>query len=225
MSGRARSGALGLVLLLASTMAACSGGAPGAATGGATPIGGAAGGGGNPGASIVAAAGGPLASVVAGAIGGMPDIDPCSMIGKSDVQALFSAQLGDPTTDHMGTCEFHLADPSLGDGLNVYVTTGSNSREPYDTNMGPVGSSGVQALSGLGDQAKWTLLAGYFPMVESYKGQVGCELTAAGGNGQLKVATTGKAMFAVIDPAALDGFIARFGALCNQVFAANPPGQ
>ncbi len=196
----------------------------GSSAGSAAPAGaGLAGGCGNPAGSAVGAVGGPYASILGAVLCAMPDVDPCAMISKADVQGLFSAQLGDPTTDHQGTCDFHLADPSLGDGLNVYVVSGSDFKEPYDTNMGPVDGSTVQALSGVGDQAKWSLLAGYFPMVESYKGQVSCELTAAGGDGQLKVATTGQDMFAAIDPTALPGFIARFGALCNQVFAANPP--
>ena len=46
-----------------------------------------------------------------------------------------------------------------------------------------------------------------------------CELTTSGGDAQLSVKTTGKDDFATIDPIALPGFIQRFGALCNEIFA------
>ncbi|MGH2511261.1 MAG: hypothetical protein ACRDGQ_01100, partial [Candidatus Limnocylindrales bacterium] len=156
---------------------------------------------------------------------GMPDINPCTMITKAAAQPLFSTPLADGTTDHQGKCDYTLVDSSLGDGLDINVWTGSDFRFGYDNLMSATGSAGVTTLAGVGDQAKWTLLAGYFPQVEAIKGQVGCDVTASGANGQLSVATTGKQMFAVIDPTALDGFMAKFGALCNLVFAANPPAQ
>ena len=170
---------------------------------------------GNPAGTEVGAGGGPLASVLGAVLCGMPDIDPCSMLNQADVQALFSVPLGTSTTDHTGDCTWPLSDPSRGDGLDVFVNTGGDRSITNDISF-DTGTS----LSGVGDQAVWELLAGYFPHLGALQGQDSCELTIGGGNGQLSVPTTGQDAFAKIDEAALPGFLQEFGGLCNEIFAA-----
>jgi hypothetical protein len=170
---------------------------------------------GNPAGNQVGAAGGPLASVLGVALCGMQDVDPCSMLNQADVQALFSVPLAAPTTDHLGGCTWHLTDPSKGDGLTVSVNTGGDLSIQNDIDFHT-----AKPLSGVGDQAVWELLAGYFPHVGAIQGQDTCELTIGGGNGQLSVHSTGSGVFAKIDDAALPGFIDKLGALCSQIFSA-----
>ncbi len=170
---------------------------------------------GNPAGTEVGAGGGPLASVLGAVLCGKPDIDPCSMLNRADVQALFSVPLGTSTTDHTGDCTWPLSDPSRGDGLDVFVNTGGDRSITNDISF----DTGTP-LSGVGDQAVWELLAGYFPHLGALQGQDSCELTIGGGNGQLSVPTTGQDVFAKIDDAALPGFLQELGGLCSQVFAA-----
>jgi hypothetical protein len=150
---------------------------------------------------------------------GLPDLDPCSKLTEADVQALFSTPLGTSTTDHTGDCTWPLGDPSIGDGLNVVVNVGQGEG-PLNDDMG---TTGVTPISGIGDHATWDLLGGYFPHLGAVKGQDTCELSIAGGNGQLSVHTTGKGVFAAIDPTALPAFMQQFGALCNEIFAGIGP--
>jgi hypothetical protein len=231
-AGRAKAAVALAALALA--LAACAGGTGGsptspAASGGSAPAGGVAVTGsqgpsascGNPAGAQVGAAGGPLASVLGAALCGMADIDPCSMLKASDVQALFSEPLGTPTTDHTGDCTWPLSDPNKGDGLDIVVNVGEGEG-PLDTDMG---LSDTTPISGIGDKAMWGLLAGYFPHLGAVKGSATCELTAgSGGNGQLNVPTTGKGEFAKIDAAALPAFLQKFGGLCNEIFAALEAG-
>ncbi len=170
----------------------------------------------NPAGATVGAVGGAYASLFAGVLCGMPDIDPCSYLKLADVQALFKATLGQPTADHLGNCTWPLADPSQGDGLDIVVNVGQGTSS-LDQDMGIGGS--VTPISGFGDKATWGLIAGYFPHFGAVKGNATCELTAGGGNASLNVATTGQGPLAAIDPAAVAPFMAKFGALCNQIFA------
>lgn len=185
---------LGIATALA--LAACSGGGTSSTT--------AAGSGRPP--------GGPPTS--AGGLG-LPDLDPCSKLNQADVQALFSTPLGTSTTDHTGNCTWPLSDPSIGDGLTVVVNVGQGEG-PLNQDMG---TTGVTAISGIGDHATWDFIAGYFPHLGAVKGQDTCEISIAGGNAQLSVNTTGKGVFATIDPAAVPAFMQQFGALCNEIFA------
>ena len=177
----------------------------------------------NPAGSAVSGAGGAYASVLGNALCLMGDIDPCSMLKQADVQALFAFPLGSSSTDHLGNCTWHLADPNNGDGMDVVVRTDNDQRAlANDIGLPSPGASGqfaVRPLSGIGDSARWELLGGYFPHVGAIKGQATCELTTSGGNTQLSVKTTGNGDFATIDPVALPGFIQKFGALCNEIFA------
>jgi hypothetical protein len=193
--------------------AAGGGAAASAASGGG---GGGAAGCGNPAGATVGAVGGAYASMLAGAICGMPDIDPCSYLKPRDVQALFKAPLGQPTTDHLGNCTWPLADTSQGDGLDIVVNVGQGTSS-LDQDMGIGGD--LTPISGIGDKADRQLLAGYFPHFGAVKGNATCELTAGGGNAALNVATTGQGPLAAIDPAAVAPFMAKFGALCNEIFA------
>ena len=169
----------------------------------------------NPAGGAIGSAGGAYASMLAGVLCGMPDIDPCSMLKPADVQALFSVPLASPTTDHLGNCSWHLSDPSKGEGLDVVVNVGQGSGPLNDD----LNLASATPLSGVGDTAGWELIGGYFPHLGAVKGNATCELSIAGGDGQLSVPTTGRDVFAKIDPAALPGFIKSFGDLCNQVFA------
>ncbi len=115
----------------------------------------------------------------------------------------------------------------MGDGLAVVVNVGQGEA-PLDADMGLGGDT--TAISGIGDKASWQLLAGYFPHLGAVKGNTTCELTAGGGNAQLKVATSGTGPLAGIDPSAVPGFMGKFGQLCNQIFAGlakggPPPSQ
>jgi hypothetical protein len=159
---------------------------------------------------------GPESAPTGGAVLGLPDIDPCSKLAQADVQALFSVPLGTSTTDHTGNCTWPLSDPSQGDGLDVVVNVGQGEG-PLDQDMGLTGE--LTSISGVGDHASWGLLAGYFPHLGAVKGQYTCELTIGGGNAELSVPTTGKGVFAAIDPSALPGFMQKFGALCSSIFA------
>lgn len=178
--------------------------------------GGGAAGCGNPAAATVGAVGGAYASMLAGVLCGMPNIDPCSYLKPADVQALFKTPLGQPTTDHLGNCTWPLADPSQGDGLDIVVNVGQGEG-PLNNDMGTGGST--TPISGIGDHASWGLLGGYFPHLGAVKGQATCEVDISGGDGQLGVPTSGQGVFAKIDAAALPGFMQRFGALCNDIFA------
>lgn len=169
----------------------------------------------NPAGGALGSAGGAYASMLANVLCGMPDIDPCAMLKPADVQALFSVPLASPTTDHLGNCTWHLSDPSKGDGLDVVVNVGQGSGPLNDD----LNLASATPLSGVGDTAGWELLGGYFPHLGAIKGNATCELSIAGGDGQLSVPTTGRDVFAKIDPAALPAFIKSFGDLCNQVFA------
>ncbi len=174
----------------------------------------------NPAGSAVNQVGGAYASELANVLCGMANIDPCSMLKQADVQALFAFPLGSPTTDHLGNCSWHLADPNNGDGLNVVVNNDPHALA-NDIGLPSPGASGqfaVRPLSGVGDSARWELLAGYDPHVGAIKGQATCELTSDPANGQLNVKTT-KGLVPAIDPVALPGFIQMFGALCNEIFA------
>jgi len=177
----------------------------------------------NPAGSAVNQVGGAYASELANALCHMADIDPCSMLKAADVQDLFAFPLGTSSTDHLGNCTWHLADPNNGDGLDVVVRDDNDQQAlANDIGLPSPGASGkfaIQPLTGVGDSARWELLGGYFPHVGAIKGQATCELTAGGGDAQLNVKTTGKNVFATIDPVALPGFIQNFGALCNEIFA------
>lgn len=203
---------------------AAGGGAPASA---ANAGGGGSAGCGNPAGATVGAAGGAYASMLAGVICGMPNIDPCAYLDPASVQALFAVTLDTPTTDHLGNCTWPLTDPSVGDGLEVIVNVGQGEG-PLDADMGIGGDA--TAISGIGDKASWQLLAGYFPHLGAVKGDTTCELTAGGGNAQLKVPTSGTGPLAGIDPSAVPGFMTKFGQLCNQIFAGlakggPPPSQ
>jgi hypothetical protein len=163
----------------------------------------------------VGAAGGPYASMLAAALCAMPNIDPCSMLKPADVQALFSVPLASPTTDHLGNCTWRLSDPSKGDGLDVVVNVGQGSGPLNDD----INLATANQLTGIGDSAAWELIGGYFPHLGSVKGNATCELSIAGGDGQLSVPTTGQDVFAKIGPSDLPAFIKKFGDLCNQIFA------
>jgi hypothetical protein len=129
--------------------------------------------------------------------------------------------LGSSSADHLGNCSWRLADSNNGDGLDVAVNNDQHALA-NDIGLPSPGASGqfaIQPLSGVGDSARWELLGGYFPHVGAIKGQATCELTTSGGDAQLSVKTTGKGDFATIDPVALPGFIQKFGALCNEIFA------
>ncbi len=218
-----------LVVSLSLALAACSGsGGPAAASGpgvGApspTVGSGQSGGGeqasgcGNPAGAAAGAYGGAAASMVAGILCGMPDIDPCAYLDPASVQALFTVSLDQPSTDHLGNCTWPLTDPTVGDGLEVVVNEGEGEG-PLDNDMGIGGDT--TNISGIGDKASWQLLAGYFPHLGAVKGDTTCELTAAGGNAQLKVPTSGTGPLASINPTALPAFMQHFGELCNQIFA------
>ena len=220
---------LAAVVIIGLLLAACSGSAAGTqptnaggpAAGQAAPAGGSSCP--NPLASAINQVGGAYASDVANAVCGMPPIDPCSMLKQADVQALFAFPLGSSRTDHLGNCSWRLADSNNGDGLDV-VARNDNDQHSLANDIGlpSPGTSGpfaIHPLSGVGDSARWELLGGYFPHVGAIKGRATCELTAGGGNAQLNVKTTGKDVFAAIDPVALPGFIQKFGALCNEIFA------
>ena len=176
----------------------------------------------NPLASAINQVGGANASDVADAVCGMHTVDPCSLLKQADVQALFAFPLGRSSTDHLGNCSWPLADPNNGDGMNVSVRNDNDQHAlANDIGLPSPGASGqfaVRPLSGVGDSARWELLGGYFPHVGAIKGQATCELTVDGGDAQLSVKTTGKDVFATIDPVALPGFIQKFGALCNEIF-------
>ena len=214
---RAIAGLAAGILLLA----ACSaGGAAGPSTtgdGGAPATIAASGGGagacGNPLGATVGAAGGANASVLGAALCGMTNIQPCSMLNAADVQALFSVPLATTMSDVMGTCTWNLSDQSKGDGLYVYVTVGDSSEQSSVTTAMASGTP----ESGVGDKAAYEPI-GPFPHLGAVKGQVTCELTIGGGDGQLSVPTSGQGVFATIEAAALPGFIQHFGALCNQIF-------
>jgi hypothetical protein len=214
-------------LALATSLAACStgGAAAPASTAGESQAGGASGGAngaagasgcGNPLGGAVGAAGGPYASIVGAALCQMVNIQPCSMLKPADVQALFSVPLATTRSDLMGDCTWRLSDPDRGDGLDVSINVGKGEAA-LDRDMGLAGDQ--TAISGVGDHASWSLLAGYFPHLGAVKGNTTCELTIGGGNGQLSVPTTGKGVFAKIDPSALPAFMQQFGALCNEIFA------
>ena len=145
----------------------------------------------------------------------MADIQPCSMLKPSDVQALFSLPLATHKTDVMGQCDWPLSDPSKGDGLDVFVTVGDSTQQATVT----AEVAKASALSGVGDAAAWELIGGYFPHLDAVKGRATCEFTIGGGNGQLSVPTSGQNVFAKMDDAALPGFMKQFGALCTQIFA------
>jgi hypothetical protein len=168
----------------------------------------------NPVGATVGAAGGAYASVLGAALCGMTNIQPCSMLKQADVEALFSVPLATTKTDVMGQCTWNLSDPSKGDGLDVYVTVGDSSQQA--TINGDLAEA--TPVSGVGDKAGWEPIF-EFPHLGAIKGQATCELTIGGGDGQLSVPTSGQGVFAKIDPAALPGFIQRFGALCTQIFA------
>jgi hypothetical protein len=239
---RAIAGLAAGILLLAACSAGGAAGPSSTSAGNAPPAGGGsssaasaavgAGGGGaagcaNPAGATVGAYGGAVASIVSGVLCGMPDIDPCAYLDPASVQALFAVTLDTPTTDHLGNCTWPLTDPSVGDGLEVVVNVGQGEG-PLDADMGIGG--GTTAITGIGDKADWQLLAGYFPHLGAVKGNTTCELTAGGGNAQLNVATTGTGPLAGIDPSAVPGFMAKFGQLCNQIFAGlatggPPPSQ
>ncbi len=182
---------------------------------------------GNPAGATAGTYGGAAASIVAGILCGMPDIDPCAYLDPAGVQALFTVTLDTPTTDHLGNCTWPLTDPTVGDGLEVVVNVGEGEG-PLDNDMGIGGDT--TAISGIGDKASWQLLAGYFPHLGAVKGDTTCELTAAGGNAQLKVPTSGTGPLAGIDPTALPAFMQQFGQLCNEIFTGlarggPPPSQ
>jgi len=216
------------VLMTSLLIAACSGTAAGtqpANAGGPAASAGASGGVpgcANPAARAINQVGGAYASDLANALCGMHDIDPCSMLKQADVQALFAFPLGSSSTDHLGNCTWRLADPNNGDGMDVVVRNDNDQHAlANDIGLPSPGASGqfaVRPLSGVGDSARWELLGGYFPHVGAIKGQATCELTVDGGDAQLSVKTTGKDVFAAIDPVALPGFIQKFGALCNEIF-------
>ena len=214
------------VLLISLLIAACSGnaaasspaneGGPAASTGASGGALGCT----NPAASAINQVGGAYASDLANALCRMTNIDPCSMLKQADVQALFAFPLGSSNADHLGNCTWHLADSNNGGGLDVAVDNDQHALA-NDIGLPSPGSSGqfaIQPLSGVGDSARWELLGGYFPHIGAIKGQATCELTTSGGDAQLNVKTTGKDVFATIDPAALPGFIQKFGALCNEIF-------
>lgn len=222
-------------------LAACSGAAGPATSGGRSApgggssspaasqaaVGGASSSCANPAGQSVGAYGGAAASMISGILCGMPDIDPCVYLDPATVQALFAVTLADPTTDHMGNCTWPLTDPTIGDGLSIIVNVGQGEG-PLDQDMSLGGKA--TPISGIGDKASWELTAGYFPHLGAVKGDATCELTATGGNGQLKIATTGTGPLAAIDPAAVPAFMAKFGDLCNQIFAGlakggPPPSQ
>lgn len=191
---------------------AASGGSPAAA---AAPAGSGTAACGNPVGATVGAAGGAYASVLGATLCGMANIQPCSMLKQADVQALFSVQLASTKTDVMGQCTWSLSDPSKGDGLDIVVNVGQGEGA-LDQDMG---LSDLTPISGIGDHASWGLLGGYFPHLGAVKGQATCEVDISGGDGQLSVPTSGQGVFARIDAAALPGFMQRFGALCNEIFA------
>ncbi len=221
---------LAAVVIIGLLLAACSGGpagtqAPGQAgpSAGTTPA--AAGSScANPAGSAVNQVGGAYASELANVLCHMTDIDPCSMLKAADVQALFAFPLGSSRTDHLGNCTWHLADPNNGDGLYVVVRDSNDQRALEDDiglpSPGASGQFAILPLSGVGDSARWELIGGYFPHVGAIKGRATCEVSAAGGDAQLNVKTTGQGVFATIDPVALPGFIQKFGALCNEIFAS-----
>jgi hypothetical protein len=216
------------VLLTSLLIAACSGSAAGtqpAVAGGPSASNAVAGGSScaNPPASAINQVGGAYASDVANAVCGTDTIDPCSMLKQADVQALFAFPLGRSTADHLGNCSWGLADSNNGGGMDVAVSNDNDQHAlANDIGLPSPGASGqfaIQPLNGVGDSARWELLGGYFPHVGAIKGQATCELTTSGGDAQLSVKTTGKGDFAMIDPVALPGFIQKFGALCNEIFA------
>lgn len=213
------------VLLLAACTGTGGGQPPGGAASGApgatvaavdaTASGGA--GCGNPAGASVGAVGGAFASVLGAVLCGMPDVNPCALVKQEDVQALFSVPLGSTSPDHAGDCTWHLSDPSKGDGLDMVVEVGRGESALND-DMGLAGD--VKSISGIGDHARWALIADHFPHLGAVKGNYTCELTIGGGNGQLSVPSTGKGVFAKIDDSALPGFMEHLGALCNDIFAA-----
>lgn len=135
------------------------------------------------------------------------------MLQSADVQALFAVPIGTPTSDHLGDCTWPLADPSLGDGLDVVVNVGPGSQQSLRDDMG---TTGLTHVNGVGDQADWDLLAGYIPHLGASKAQDTCELTV--GNKQVNAPTSGKDVFTKIDATALPGFMAKVGALCTAIF-------
>ena len=218
-----------IVLMASLVIAACSGTAAGtqpANAGGPSASAAAAGASNcaNPAGSALNQVGGAYASELANVLCHMTDIDPCSMLKQADVQALFAFPLGRSSTDHLGDCTWRLADSNNGDGMDVVVRNDNDQHAlANDIGLPSPGASGrfaIRPLSGVGDSARWELLGSYFPHVGAIKGPATCELTVDGGDAQLTVKTTGAGVFATIDPAALPGFIQKFGALCNEIFAA-----
>jgi hypothetical protein len=159
--------------------------------------------------------GAPYASIVAAAICGMDNLQPCSLLNQADVQALFSVPLASTKTDGLGECTWPLSDPDKGEGLSISINVGQGDG-PLKDDMG----TDDTPIRGIGDSASWNLVGGYFPHLGAVKGQDTCELLIGGGNAQLSVPTTGKGVFAAIDPAALPGFMQQLGALCNTIFAS-----
>ena len=128
---------------------------------------------------------------------------------------LSDIQIGGPV--YSDQCVFK--GPDGANALEVDTASGQFGQKDFDTNWVNLGFT--QPLAGVGDEALWQLVAGFAPDVLARRGDVDCLLSTGGDNTQLNVAMTGKLPTSPIEPDAVDGFIKKFGALCNEVFAGS----
>ena len=147
----------------------------------------------------------------------MSDIDPCALVSQTAVQALFKDPLGTYSAYPGGECNWPVADQAKNAGIDIDVNTGSDVVTRLQDVMGSFSTN--KPLTGVGDQAMYEV-NGVVPSVGAVKGQVSCQIRGGDDNTSFAVTVDGNPPFDEINAGALPGFMAKFGTLCNEIFAS-----
>jgi hypothetical protein len=132
-------------------------------------------------------------------------------IKPADVQALMKATLA-PVQINPLECDF------AGGSMKVNIRLDDAARKQYTLLASPAPG---HELTGVGDQAYWFEPAdGHTtPWIESYKGSVACEVSAADPP-ETTIPYTGSGIYTITDADAA-AYAAKEGALCSDVFSAS----
>ena len=161
-----------------------------------------------------ASTGGGQAAVAALGGGGGSVLDvskQCKAIKPADVQALMKATLA-PVQINPLECDF------AGGSMKVNIRLDDAAHKQYTLLASPAPG---HELTGVGDQAYWFEPAdGHTtPWIESYKGSVACEVSAADPP-DTTIPYTGSGIVTITEPDAA-AYAAKEGAVCNDVFSAS----